>query len=228
MHDRVRWQRSKFLRNVAGHVRMLVCVIAGFAAWLAFARLGWPSPSLAGWNFGVVLYLGITASMMQRATEHSIRARAAMIDESRSFVLLLVIIAVAASFTAIFLDLRGLASLKGSQQQLRAGMAVLTIVTSWTLIHAVFAQHYAHEFFIERAGVAASAQAESGGLRFPGTSAPDYFDFLYFSFVIGVASQTADVEITSRAMRRLNLLHCVLTFSLLCKQGQFTSPHKSG
>ncbi len=191
---------------------MLTCVISGIVVSLVFARLGWPAPSLAGWNLGVLFYLAITAYMMRRATEHSIRARAAMIDESRSLVLLLVIIAVGASFAAIFLELRGLASLKWEQQLLRAGTAVLTIVTSWTLIHAVFAQHYAHEFLIERDGSTASSRAEGGGLRFPGVSGPDYFDFLYFSFVIGVASQTADVEITSQAMRRLNLLHCVLTF----------------
>jgi uncharacterized membrane protein len=70
----------------------------------------------------------------------------------------------------------------------------------------MFALHYAHDFY------AAEAKGLSGGLNFPGGHAPDYSDFLYFSCVIGTSGQTADVEISSRAQRRVCLMHCVLAF----------------
>jgi len=70
----------------------------------------------------------------------------------------------------------------------------------------MFALHYAHEFY------AATLDGRPGGLQFPDEPKPDYLDFLYFSAVIGTSGQTADVTITSRAMRRVGLLHCVLAF----------------
>jgi len=91
-------------------------------------------------------------------------------------------------------------------------LAVLTNISVWTFIHFVFAQHYAHEFFIERENEPKLSIDERGGLRFPGEHRPVYGDFVYFSFVIGVACQTADVSVTSRPMRRLCLAHCILAF----------------
>jgi len=84
-------------------------------------------------------------------------------------------------------------------------LAAATIFCSWCVVHTAFALHYAHEFY-----------AGGGGnrpcLEFPGGGQPDYVDFLYFSFVIGTTSQTADVSIASRSMRRLALLHGVIAF----------------
>jgi uncharacterized membrane protein len=86
---------------------------------------------------------------------------------------------------------------------------VLALATSWLLIHTIYAFHYAHRYYIDR-------DAEDGGragLDFPGALDPDYFDFLYFSFVIGMTSQVSDVQATSRDMRRITLIHSVLAFA---------------
>ncbi|MGO9133002.1 MAG: DUF1345 domain-containing protein [Methylovirgula sp.] len=88
----------------------------------------------------------------------------------------------------------------------------MTIVSAWALIHVMFALHYAHEFVLERAARGAKPAKGRGGLIFPGTETPDYVDFVYFSYIIGVACQTADVEISSAEMRRIALLHGVLAF----------------
>jgi uncharacterized membrane protein len=85
-------------------------------------------------------------------------------------------------------------------------------VSAWVFIHLTFALHYAHDYFDELATELGKPLVERGGLRFPGTETPDYYDFLYFSYVIGVACQTADVDITSSLMRRTALVHCVLAF----------------
>jgi uncharacterized membrane protein len=97
----------------------------------------------------------------------------------------------------------------GSDRDISIAVSVATILLSWMLIHTVFALFYAHEFHSEgndRAG------GHGGGLAFPDDSTPDYLDFLYFSFVVGTTAQTSDVAVTSRAMRRVVMLHGVLSF----------------
>ena len=88
-------------------------------------------------------------------------------------------------------------------------VSVATILLSWMLIHTVFALFYAHEFHSEGKD---HAGGHGGGLDFPDDSTPDYLDFLYFSFVVGTTAQTSDVAVTSRAMRRVVMLHGILSF----------------
>lgn len=84
------------------------------------------------------------------------------------------------------------------------------MVTSWTLLHTLFGLRYAHTFYgdSQQSGV----HEHAGGLIFPGNRPPDYFDFAYFSFVVGMTCQVSDVQITSRRMRHLTLAHSVLSF----------------
>jgi hypothetical protein len=110
---------------------------------------------------------------------------------------------------------RGLAIVKdlsGTIKGLHIGLAAATIVSAWFFIHLTYAFHYAHEYFDEYFAEPGRPAAERGGLAFPGIEHSDYYDFLYFSYVIGVACQTADVNISSPAMRRVALVHCVLAF----------------
>jgi uncharacterized membrane protein len=74
---------------------------------------------------------------------------------------------------------------------------------SWAFIHTIFALHYAHEFY----------DVTAGGLAFPqGSADPDYWDFVYFSFVIGMTSQVSDVAVTSKELRRIVTAHGMLSF----------------
>jgi uncharacterized membrane protein len=93
---------------------------------------------------------------------------------------------------------------------LRLLLAGLAVLASWTLTHATFALHYAHYYYGD--GPAPGPQDDRGGLAFPGGQLPDFSDFLYFSFVIGMTCQVSDIQVTSRPMRRLTLLHGVLSF----------------
>jgi uncharacterized membrane protein len=149
---------------------------------------------------------------MLRADEHSIRRRATLVDESRFIILTIAMAAIFASFAGIVVEVIEIRNLKGTEKAIPTLLAGATIVLSWIVIHTIFAQHYAHEYFISRESEKELQPEDRAGLRFPGGQPPDYSDFFYFSFVIGVASQTADVAITSRPMRRLNLIHCVLAF----------------
>ena len=85
-------------------------------------------------------------------------------------------------------------------------LAIITIFLSWTFVHMIFSLHYAHEFYGER------RDGKIGGLDFPGGGHPDYWDFLYFSLVIGMTSQVSDVCVSSRYIRRVVAVHGVLSF----------------
>ena len=81
-----------------------------------------------------------------------------------------------------------------------------TILLSWSFVHTIFSFHYAHEYYGER------RDGKIGGLKFPGDTKPDYWDFLYFSLVVGMTSQVSDVAVTSKIIRRMVAIHGVLSF----------------
>jgi uncharacterized membrane protein len=97
----------------------------------------------------------------------------------------------------------------GIDRTLSIGLSISTIFLSWLLIHTVFALYYAHEFHSEGGK---PSDAHGGGLKFPDDRTPDYTDFLYFSFVVGTTAQTSDVDVCSHAMRRVVMLHGILSF----------------
>jgi uncharacterized membrane protein len=89
-------------------------------------------------------------------------------------------------------------------------LTLLTVIFSWTLVHTVYGLRYAHAFYGD--SDEPDVNRHAGGLVFPRDRRPDYFDFAYFSFVIGMTCQVSDVQITSRRMRRITLFHSVLSF----------------
>ncbi len=203
----------RFLRHVIGRQRLLACVAIGLIA-LALLPWDWRTPTrlLVAWNLGVVAYIASAVHLMATADPAKMRRLAQLTDESRFVVLTLAILAAIASIVAIVALLAQVKDFAGWDKSLHLELAGLTIVSSWTFIHLIFAQHYAHEYYVERAAALQAPDALRGGLAFPDTQSPDFMDFLYFSFVIGVASQTADVAISSKPMRRVALIHCVLAF----------------
>jgi uncharacterized membrane protein len=167
---------------------------------------------LIAWNAGTWFYFIASGTMIARATPQLIRRRAETSDEGRFFILVLTSLAAIAAIAAIVAHLAIVKDLSGMIKGLHIGLAAATIVSAWFFIHLTYALHYAHVYFDEYFAEPDRPAAERGGLAFPGTEHPDYYDFLYFSYVIGVACQTADVNISSRAMRRVALVHCVLAF----------------
>lgn len=167
---------------------------------------------LIAWNLAILLYVFLVVRVMVDANETSIKERAEEVDESRYVFLFIEIFAAVMALAAIVSQLNTARHTDGVIRFLHLSLAVLTNISAWTFIHFVFAQHYAHEYFIERESELELEVEDRGGLRFPGGQRPAYGDFVYFAFVIGVACQTADVSITSRPMRRLCLAHCILAF----------------
>jgi len=189
----------KILRVIRARPRLFLSVLLGVVLSLLLPADWRPATRvLVGWDAGVALYLIGAFALLMRADVARIRRRAAILDEGRFAILVLVVGAAVASLGAI------LAQLGAGRASSNLALAMLTILLSWTLVHVIFALHYAHEFY--------AAKPRGGGLTFPGGEEPDYWDFLYFSLVIGMTSQVSDVAVTGRTIRRTVAAHGVVSF----------------
>ncbi len=203
--------RAAPVRFVQLHNKLLLAAAIGLAvSQMLPPAFKAPACILIGWDVTLIIYLVWTSTMMARAKVAHIRQRAAAEDEGAVFILILSILATAASFVAIAFALAGIKSGQGAVMPggiaAHAVMAVTTILLSWTFVHTIFTFHYAHEYHGKR------HDGAIGGLVFPHDSEPDYRDFLYFSLVIGMTSQTSDVNICSKTIRRMAAIHGVLSF----------------
>ncbi len=196
-----------FVLHLRVHPRLVLSLGVGLTTALA-----WPYPvggverALIGWNAAVWLYLALVGWMMVRADHHLLRRVAKAQAESAATVMALVSAAAVASLAGVVFELTA-AKLPGVRHALpHVALALVTVVGAWLLIPTVFALTYASLFCRTAAGE---------GLKFPGDEPgfrPDYGDFLYFAFTIAVASQTADISVTTQVMRRLVLLQSLLAF----------------
>jgi len=195
-----------FLAPLAGIGAYAILHVPPFSIWVSGEPL---KPALA-WIAATVTYLIPTISMMQRHGDRDrMRARAAAVDVSLRESLIVVVLAGAFSLFAVGIVLEGARSLAGSGRVLALAIGVLTIFLSWTTLHVIYAVHYAHIYYdpAEHTGM-----KQRGGLEFPGTKEPDYWDFVYFSFVIGMTCQVSDVQITARHLRHLATAHGIISF----------------
>lgn len=164
---------------------------------------------LCAGDVGMLSFLALTWWVMLHAKPDSMYAYARSEDEGRLFILSTITAAACASLLAIGFLLKETKGLPPLELTVHIVLAVVTIVTSWFLVHTIFALHYAHFYYQSHSR---SPQTPAAGLDFPKTDEPDYWDFLYFSFVIGMTSQVSDVSVSSAQMRRLSLLHGILSF----------------
>ena len=184
------------------HIRLFVSASFGLAVTLALLAAPWRAPTriLAGWDSGVGLYLAMIFWIMAHSPVDRIRQRACVEDEGALALLLLTTASALASLAAV------MSELGHAPSAYQVALGAVTILLSWTFMHVIFALHYAHEYYGE------GADARIGGLEFPGNDAPDYWDFLYYSLVVAMTAQVSDVQVTSKALRRLTTVHGVVAF----------------
>jgi uncharacterized membrane protein len=156
---------------------------------------------LISWDIFVALYLALVYTMVFRSGLTRIRRNAALQDDGRFLILLITAIGAFASIAAIVFEL-GDNHRSGPELALATG----TIALSWAIVHTAFALHYAHDYY---------RGAKPGGLQFPSGDQhdhADYWDFVYFSFVIGMTAQVSDVGITDKTIRRTATVHGIISF----------------
>lgn len=161
------------------------------------------------WDAAAITYLGLVLFMAVRSHAETMRRRAAEEDSSVAVSLTIAVLAAGLSILAITTLLVSASGLPEPTRTLHLVLGATTTFLSWLFVHALFAVHAAHLYYAPRDGAPGEIR---GGLDIPGEPEPDYFDFLYFSLVIGMTAQTADVNITGREMRRTALLHGMVSF----------------
>lgn len=192
------------LEAVRARPRLFLSAGLALAIYLALPSALAPATRfIIGWDLGIAAFLAATLTMMLRASIERMRRRAALQDSGRWTILALTVAAVCISVLAIGYELHEAKGLPPAATGWRVGLAMLTVVLSWSFTHTIFAMHYAHEFYRDK---------KPSGLLFPGDQAPDYIDFMYYGFVVGMTCQVSDVQITGQALRRLTLVHGVLSF----------------
>jgi uncharacterized membrane protein len=192
----------KFVRVMRARPRLFLSMLFGLLLlavlprqWEVTARL------LIAWDAALVIYLIAAYHLIMQADVRHIRQRAAQQDEGQIAILFLTVLAVLAILAAIIIEL----GTRAGRSPIQVALAVVTVTLSWGFIHTIFALHYAHEYHDER-------RAGAGGLNFPGDEEPDYWDFVYFSFVVGMTSQVSDVAVTSKAIRQTVIAHGIVAF----------------
>jgi uncharacterized membrane protein len=198
-----------FLRNLVVSFRFGVGAVFGFCVFLLMpTTLPTVMREAIGWDVGVLIFFALTLFVMGAGEASVLRKRASLSDTHLWIVLGIVVIAAAASFTALAFVLQKPEGAPTSSLVGRVSVAVGTLVLSWTLVHAMFAIRYAHYFY----GDPEADGTPRGGLAFPGKGHPDFWDFMYYAFVVGMTCQVSDVQVLSKPMRRLTLAHGVLSF----------------
>jgi uncharacterized membrane protein len=191
----VRFVRARPLLTVSAIVFVVACVV------LSVLGVRLASAVLLGFDLGALLFLSMLARMFTRATATHMARQAHCQDTGRRTTLWVAVSVSIVVMVALFTEMHaakggGLASM---------GMAAASIVLSWLFMNTMYALHYAHGFY-------GDFGQQHEGLEFPGTQQPDYWDFVYFAFVIGMCFQVSDVQITSHTLRRTALLHSVVAF----------------
>ena len=187
------------------HPRVWISFVAGTttffllpAHWSMIGRI------LVCWNCGVVLFLGLIYSWMAGLSAERICTRYIEEDESAEFILAVVVVAALLSVVAIVEPLATLKQMYGARRIAHIALAALTLVNSWLLVPTMFTLHYADLFY--------SVAEEDRPLAFPNTPKPIFWDFSYFSFTIAAACQTSDVATTNPDVRKVVIVHTLVSF----------------
>jgi uncharacterized membrane protein len=193
-------------RMDAHHRILIALVIAALAGLVVRTHALWTA-ALAVYDAFALVVLGLICVTIALTPGERIRSVAQRQDVGRTVIFVFVVIAACAALFAVAFLIRH--AKPERHLTIHLLLALMTVVLSWLLMHAVFGLRYAHKFYGDSE---IDAEKHAGGLNFPEETRPDYRDFAYFSFVIGMTCQVSDVAVTSREMRRLVLLQGILSF----------------
>ncbi|MFL1504724.1 DUF1345 domain-containing protein [Pseudomonas sp. O64] len=187
------------------HPRLSSAAVLGLAVGILAPADTLISKVLIGWNAGVWTYLLLMVWLATRARADDVKRIAEVEDENAGLVLFMVCIAAIASLATITVNLVGSKDLDSTARLLHYGFTGMTVIGSWLLTGVIFSVHYARLFY--------TWEGDEPALRFAeGLRNPNYWDFLYFSFTIGVAVQTADVGVATRSLRKVVLGQSLIGF----------------
>lgn len=203
---KLRKPKGLFFR-IDAHYRIYFSLLVGAGAFFIFRAESIPATILTTWIGFAMSVVILDWVVIFGAHPREIQKIASLEDSSRTLIFIIVVGSALISLSAIYILLK---STKGhAEQEVAANvfLALGAVITSWWLVHTIFAMRYAHLYYDIQAD-----KPNTTGLQFPDEPLPDYLDFVYFSFVVGMTFQVSDVEISSRRIRRLALVHGLVSF----------------
>lgn len=188
------------------HPRFWISVAVGIASFFFLTpALSFISRMLLSWDIGVVLFLVMIYLWMKAQTADQICSHYTDEDPSGPVILVAVTAAALLSLLAVVEPLATLKQVGHIERVWRFAIAAITLIASWLLVPTMFTMHYADMFY--------SAPPKDRPLLFPRTERPAFWDFAYFSFTIAAACQTADVSTADVSVRRVVILHSIISFA---------------
>ncbi|MGI4730236.1 MAG: DUF1345 domain-containing protein [Janthinobacterium lividum] len=177
-----------------------VVFVAG--AVLLPGPFGFGRATMIAFDLAAAIFLVSIAPLLRHDDRDEMRERAKTNDANRTVLLGLTFLTMLAILVSVANELGG------HHGRAAVALIVSTLVLAWAFTNTVYALHYAHIFY----GDADRSGDDDGGLDFPKTPEPDYWDFVYFSFTLGMTFQTSDVEMTTGTMRRVATGQCLAAF----------------
>ena len=170
--------------------------------FVAIPALGWGRGTMAAFDVAAFVFLVAITLLLRKGEAKQMRKAAAANDANRAGLLVLTGVTMLVILTSVAKEMQEKAN------PLAIVMVIATLVLAWLFSNTIYALHYAHLFYSD----CDDDGEDAGGLEFPKCAEPDYWDFLYFSFTLGMTFQTSDVDISSRRMRRVVLGQCLAAF----------------
>lgn len=196
------------LGNRIAPARFLMFLVLFPLGFLAHLKLlpdaGWKDAAAMAFDFAAACFLVSLIPFLRQSSADAMRMHSASNDANRVMVLVITTILTLVVMAAIS------GELKAAQSGDPLAMAKLigSLLMIWLFANTVYALHYAHAYY----SAASDSGGDTGGINFPGTKTPDYLDFAYFSFTLGMTFQTSDVAISLPSIRRIALLHSLAGF----------------
>ena len=197
--------------HLEAHHRLAFAACVGVAVFLLLSTVRLPLRVIIGWDAYAASILILSWTRIFSAKPAAVARLATLQHTSRMILFAGVLAAACTSLGAVAYLLGSVKDLPVASRSTHVALAVGTVILSWVLVHTIFALHYAYLFY--RAPHPATADSSNRPLLFPGDELPDYYDFAYFSLIIGMTSQVSDVQIASRIIRRWALLHGIIAFT---------------
>jgi uncharacterized membrane protein len=201
--------KAGWIIRIGAMQRLAVVIAVGVVAYFVQPlSISWHTRAVASWDLSVLIYLGLAWWLIASTDAASTRDHALSQDQSGYIIFLFVVVAACASVVAIGFVVSASRELSFWYRTWHLALTIGALISSWLLIQTVFAFHYARRYY----AILHGERTAKPELHFPGGTEPDYLDFAYYSFVVGMTSQVSDVAVTARDMRRLTMVHSVLAF----------------
>ena len=195
----------------AHHRIFLSCTVAVLTFFGVHGHFAFPTQLVLTWDAFALTTVALAWVIISTKDPYEARRNVRLQDASATFLFVLVVSAATASLLAVGLLLGRAKQLSPTGLAGYIALAITAVVFSWLLVHTLFTLRYAHFYYWNAQKV--DREKVAGGLIFPGEESPAYMDFAYFSFVIGMTCQVSDVQVSSCKIRRLVLVHGLISFA---------------